>query len=280
MSQLSIITINLNNAGGLQKTLRSIMNQTYENFELIIIDGGSTDNSGEIIREFESKSIVKNKLSWVSEPDEGIYNAQNKGIQKATGEYLLFLNSGDYLLNNLVLEKVFKNSRTAGVIYGNMLVYSGDKLVERCEGKHHTTFLDIYSSSIKHQSSFIKKDLFDMYGFYDESLKIIADWAFFMKTLGLNDVSLEYIDLDISVFEKDGISYSNMDLVKLERQKVFDKYLPLAMQEDYALLQKYRGIRIIDRSRVGRFLFRVLAKCFKILLPRGTNDLREARHKR
>jgi len=263
MIKLSIITINYNDASGLQKTLESVACQTYADFEQIIIDGGSSDGSKEIIYQFADLPILKDKFKWVSEKDNGVYNAQNKGIEKAKGEYCLFLNAGDYFVNNRVLEDVFSYELTSDVIYGNLIVMLGEKVVGKSKGKAHTTFLDIYSSNIKHQASFIKRELFNKYGLYDESLKIVADWAFFFKTIGFNEVSLQYVDIDIACFDNNGISNNNSELCKVERQKVLDQYMPALMQEDYLLLQKYRGIRNIDKSKYGTMLFRILAKLFK-----------------
>src|SRR5690554_603900 len=106
---LSIITVNLNNQKGLQSTIESVISQTYQNFEHIIIDGGSVDNSIEVIKEFESIFKLKRKqLKWVSERDKGIYNAMNKGIKIANGDYLIFMNSGDTFFSNNTLETVRK----------------------------------------------------------------------------------------------------------------------------------------------------------------------------
>ncbi len=128
MVKLSIITVNLNNSAGLRKTIESIVKQTFKDFEYIIIDGGSTDGSAEVIKEFADKITY-----WVSEPDKGIYNAMNKGILHAKGEYLLFLNSGDWLADDDLLSKVFCEPRTADIIYGHMNFVSGDKiLLRRC----------------------------------------------------------------------------------------------------------------------------------------------------
>lgn len=261
MYKLSIITINYNDAVGLKKTLESITQQTFLDYEQIIIDGGSVDESILTIQRFDDSTTQS--LIWVSEKDAGVYNAQNKGIQKATGEYCMFLNAGDYFVNEKVLEKVFEDNPLAEVVYGNLIVMSGEKVVGKSKGKTHTTFLDIYSSIIKHQASFIKRELFDKYGKYDENLKIVADWAFFLKTVGFNAVSLQYIDVDIACFDNNGVSNNNSELCKKERQKVLDKYMPAIMQEDYLLFQKYRGIRNIDKSKLGQFLFRILAKLYK-----------------
>ena len=101
MPKLSIITVNLNKAKGLQKTIESVIFQTFTDYEYIIIDGGSTDGSKQIIEQYADKITY-----WVSEPDSGIYNGMNKGIKVAKGEYCLFLNSEDYLLSNEILQNV------------------------------------------------------------------------------------------------------------------------------------------------------------------------------
>jgi len=259
--RLSIITINYNDALGIQKTLNSIFNQTYIEYEQIIIDGGSTDNSVAIIEQFSTK--VQHPFYWVSEKDNGVYHAQNKGILKATGEYCLFLNAGDYFVDENVLDNVFKNEFSADVIYGNLRVMSGEKHIGTSKGNHKTTFLDIYSSIIKHQASFIKRDLFKKYGLYDESLKVVADWAFFFKTIGFNAVSLQYIDVDIACFDNNGLSNNNPELCKIERQKVLGQYMSSLMQEDILMLEKYRGIRNIDKSKCGKMAFRILSRLCK-----------------
>jgi len=259
--KLSIITINFNDASGLQKTLESIACQTYADYEQIIIDGGSSDNSLHTIQQFHNSAIQP--FYWVSEPDNGVYNAQNKGIIKAKGDYCIFLNAGDYLVDERVLENVFCLNYTSEIIYGNLIGISGNIIIGKSKGKVHTTFLDIYSSIIKHQASFIKRDLFQKYGLYDESLNIVADWAFFFKTVGFNAVSLQYIDVDIAYFDNNGMSNNNPELCKIERKKVLNQYMPLLMQEDYLLLEKYSGIRRIDKSKIGWIIFRILAKYFK-----------------
>jgi glycosyltransferase involved in cell wall biosynthesis len=260
--KLSIITINLNNAEGLNKTLKSIDCQTFTDYEQIIIDGGSSDDSVKIINHFSQ--IIKQHFIWVSEPDNGIYNAQNKGIKRASGEYCLFLNSGDYLVNETVLEQVFTIEPIADVIYGNLVVLFNKKIIGISKGKEKITFLDIYSSTIKHQAAFIKKELFEKYGLFDETLRIAADWKFFLKTVGFHDVYLQYIDVNIACFDNNGISNNNPELCKVESQKILDQCMPTLMQKDYLLLEKYQGIRYIDHYKLSWFLFRCLAKITKV----------------
>src|SRR5690348_5936351 len=120
MPRLSLITINLNDLQGLRKTLDSIFTQTFTDYEYIIIDGGSTDGSLEEIKKSQDKLVY-----WTSEKDEGIYNAMNKGIVKAKGEYTLFMNSGDYLYSEDTLNKVFENANNEDLIYGDAMVDKG-----------------------------------------------------------------------------------------------------------------------------------------------------------
>ncbi|MBT8324244.1 MAG: glycosyltransferase, partial [Winogradskyella sp.] len=120
--KLSIITVNFNNAEGLKKTVDSVTAQTWKDFEYIIIDGSSTDGSTEVIK--ANKNIIDR---WVSEPDEGVYQAMNKGISMANGEYLLFLNSGDHFYKDDVLEKFHKELKEQDLIYFNLNVVEGKK---------------------------------------------------------------------------------------------------------------------------------------------------------
>lgn len=258
--KVSVITVNLNNDSGLELTLNSIFAQTQHDYELIVIDGDSSDNSVEIIKRHSGKIAY-----WISESDTGVYCAMNKGIEKAKGEYCFFLNSGDYFVNNSVMENVFRNKPTGDIVFGNLIVMTQNKIAGIIKGKEHNTFLDIYSSLIKHQASFIKRELFSRFGLYDESLKISADWAFFIKTIGLNSTSLQYVDVDIAFFDNDGMSNHNPGLCESELKIITDRFIPITMREDYLLLKKYRGIQHIDKSRAGWFLFRGLAKTFKIL---------------
>ena len=152
LPKLSIITINYNNTRGLEKTLSSVWNdQTYSNFEHIVIDGGSTDGSVDVIKKYADKLTY-----WVSEPDKGIYNAMNKGILKAKGEYLLFLNSGDYLCNE-ALSEIFSENFSEDIVYGNftLLCKNGEKKIKTFSEQVDYNLL--YLESIGHQSTLIKR---------------------------------------------------------------------------------------------------------------------------
>jgi len=199
---LSIITINYNNRDGLLKTIESVIPQTFKDFEWIIIDGGSTDGSLELIERYASKFSY-----WVSEPDHGVYNAMNKGIQVAKGEYLLFLNSGDWLADDNVLKEVFDSPRTADILYGYMVSASVDGPICN-EGmmKPVLYWYDFLGKTLPHQASFIARRLFDTVGLYDETYRIAADTKFFIQAIVWEKATYEFIPRVIAVFEGGGLS--------------------------------------------------------------------------
>lgn len=210
--KLSIITINYNNAAGLKKTLDSVASQMYTDFEHIIVDGASTDGSVDIIREYENTlafrlSPLASRLKWLSEPDTGIYNAMNKGIRLAKCEYTLMLNSGDYLVDEHVIEKVLPLFDGTDIIQGNTIEDINDKKYRnRGYGKSDVDFFDVMKGYFLHQASFCRRDLFDRYGMFDESYRIIGDTKFFMMCLGKENASFKYIDIDIANYDTTGIS--------------------------------------------------------------------------
>ena len=174
--KLSIITINYNNLEGLKRTYDSVVSQTCQDFEWIIIDGGSTDGSREFIEERQDKFAY-----WCSEPDKGIYNAMNKGIAKATGEYLQFLNSGDNLVDDKVIEEFLTLDWNEDIISGDIIV-DNDETDVRYNPDDDVLDIDtMRRGCIYHPSSYIKKELFDNYGLYDEKLRIVSDWKFFLE---------------------------------------------------------------------------------------------------
>ena len=119
---ISIVTVSYNAVLTIEQTILSVINQTYPNVEYIIIDGGSTDGTVDIIKKYANKIAY-----WVSEPDKGIYDAMNKGGLKATGDFIQFLNAGDWFENEYVIEKIFKDwYKRVDVIYGDMIIRRSD----------------------------------------------------------------------------------------------------------------------------------------------------------
>jgi len=216
--KLSIITINYNNLEGLKKTLESVVNQTWREFEYIVIDGGSTDGSAEYL---ESKS--EHIDYWVSESDIGIYNAMNKGIAKATGEYLLFLNSGDHLYSNTVLLENKDQIAGYDLIYFS-IEFSDIKTSRIVSYPEQLNFSDFYLGTICHQSTFIKKTLFHELGVYDENLKLVSDWRFFALALFKYNCSYMKVDAILTTYYLDGLSsnFVNQELLREERKHVLN----------------------------------------------------------
>lgn len=222
--KISVITINYNNRIGLEKTIRSVLCQTIKDFEFIVIDGGSTDGSVDILKQND-----ENITYWVSEPDKGIYNAMNKGIQKAEGEYCIFMNSGDAFYDKDVLGRVLLSLDGTDVIYGNTEYTTGKIRKSKNEPPYFSFF---FVSSFSHQSTFIRTELLKKY-LYDESLKIVADWKFFLQTLILNNGSFKAVDLKISLYDATGISSTNKILYEKEREQVLNSLFPQWMLTDY-----------------------------------------------
>lgn len=289
--KLSIITINYNNAEGLRKTLASVASQTFRDFEHIIVDGGSTDESVDIIREYTSANGAQGgdcqtgqksqtgrtkecpQIRWISEKDKGIYDAQNKGIRLAHGEYCYFLNAGDTFCKNDVLERMFSPnsliSSSPHIIYGNELELAytdkGPKVRARAKGVENPSFADLYHSCMKHQASFIKLELFERYGVYDDTMRMDADWDWFLRVIGFNDIKLEYRNIDIAYFETNGYSYTHPEVERQETEIILNRYMPSKlMQQDYALFSRYKYLREADKIPFLRFCMRVIMKIAKI----------------
>lgn len=255
--KLSIITINLNNCNGLQKTIDSVVAQTFKDFEWIVIDGGSTDGSKELIEQYADHFAY-----WVSEPDKGIYNAMNKGIKVAKGEYLQFLNSGDWLADEMVLQDFVDAAFSEDVVDGDIRLLYEDK-EEFAKAPEAVDFDFFYHhGTIWHQTAFIRKSLFEKYGQYEEQYRIISDWEFFMRVLTVHGASYKHFNRLIAVFPVDGISADN----SFEQEKNRDawnaylRFIPekfleayCALDEEVQQLQKVKDE--YDNLRNGRFGF-------------------------
>lgn len=195
--KISIITINYNNIQGLKQTLFSVLEQDYNNIEYIVIDGGSTDGSKELLRAKSDELFY-----WVSERDKGVYNAMNKGIAQSTGDYLIFMNSGDVFFNKHVLSDFFVDKKyEADILYGNTVYKYGSKGILRFP--RDLTVMQ-YELPFCHQSCFVKGSLMRN-SLYDESYKLIADYAFFYHCWKENR-KFQRINKIIAIYDTTGIS--------------------------------------------------------------------------
>lgn len=294
--KLSIITINYNNAEGLRKTLASVASQTYRDIEHIIVDGASIDGSVDVIKEYENQLNITHStihLLWSSEPDNGIYNAMNKGIEIALGkrvvnafnrsersedknkelpDYIQILNSGDLLAAPNVTERMMAALQMKGdgveLLYGNMVKY--DYQNSRTLGKSTEVEYSLhqyYTATMNHDCCYIRRDIFETYGLYDESLKIVSDWKWFLQTIGLGKVKPIYVDIDVTIFDASGISETNLALRNQERRQVLAELMPPAVLADYDAhafeMEQMRRLRRWKLYPLVYFIERVLFKLEK-----------------
>ena len=268
---LSIITINRNNAAGLEKTMQSVLSQTRTDYEYIVVDGASTDGSVEVIERLAER--FGDRLKWVSEPDKGIYNAMNKGIGMATGEYVQILNSGDSLAAEDMVEKMYAAVEKEGrpsILYGNMLKDFPGGRIHRDKGfaGEDITLLSLYIGTLNHSPAYLRRSLFDRYGLYDESLKIDSDWKWYLQAIVFGEEKPVYTDIDVTLFDMAGISETNKELAKAEREQVLRELVPPCVLADYdAWVPSIRMMKRIKRHpwayKIVWFLERCLFKAEK-----------------
>ncbi|MFR9627601.1 MAG: glycosyltransferase family 2 protein [Rikenellaceae bacterium] len=237
---LSIVTINYNDAVGLKRTLNSVLSQSCADIEHCIVDGASSDDSVDVIKWYLEDAVAKGiTVKWVSERDSGIYNAMNKGIRMASGEYLQFLNSGDCLYSDSVVERMcgeLIDGEKSPILYGNMIKNISVKRRVRDRGFYgrQATFLDFYTGTLNHSSAYIKRSLFDKYGLYDETLRIVSDWKWYLQVLIMGGEQIRYVDIDVTLFDMNGVSNTDSTLDKSERKQVLESMFPPALLLDYA----------------------------------------------
>ena len=264
MAKISIITINYNDKNGLDKTIKSVLGQTFTNYEFIIIDGGSNDGSSELV--IENKANVD---YWVSEKDSGVFNAMNKGIRAATGEFLIFMNSGDVFNAATTLEEVMPD------LTNQSDIYYGDNFKESPTSKRlktypeKLTFSFFYSSAINHQSTFIRKSLFDEHFYYNEDYKIASDWEFFVYVICHQNVPCKYLKKTIAIYDFTGISSSPKfsDLFAKEKQQTIEKYFP-AFAEDYKNVSEVNSKRFLQFQYIKsqKLSWKILKATMSIIL--------------
>jgi glycosyltransferase involved in cell wall biosynthesis len=240
--KLSIITINYNNKEGLKKTIASVRQQSIKNYEYIIIDGGSTDGSADVVKENAASLDY-----WVSEKDAGIFNAMNKGLAVAKGEYCLFLNSGDYLADETILKQV-EPLLVEDIVYGDLYFEYADGKVVRAHYEDDMSLFKLSFTSLPHQGTFIKRSLLNKLGGYKEELKIVSDWFFFIQAIIECNPSFKKIDLVISYFDKSGVS--SVTDFGYEQTSSIRKFYPFLLKE----FEAYYELRNYQLSRVHQLL--------------------------
>lgn len=242
---ISVITINFNNRIGLERTIQSVISQTYQDFEYIIIDGGSNDGSKDIIEKYE-----KYFSYWVSEPDNGIYHAMNKGVKQAKGEYCIFMNSGDFLCNPQTLKLATDKIKEVDTDFctGQLICCKNNKICGVVFPHINPNFL-IANKSIEHQATFARRKWLNQYPF-NENTKITGDWQNFITCISINGASYSPINTAIAFYDTAGFSCTNSDILAKERQIFKNSLIPTWFQRELdTILTNDVHLFVVDKKK-------------------------------
>lgn len=247
MPKLSIITVCYNNLEGLKRTYGSVVSQTArKEFEWIVIDGNSTDGTKGFL-EAHSSEIDR----WVSEPDTGIFNAMNKGIRMASGEYLLFMNSGDSLSTPDIIEKCITYFDGTDLIYGDQETFYPPK-EERsfCKAPYPMRPMDFITATLPHQAAFIRGELHKQNP-YREDVGIMGDYIFFAEMIICRNASTRKIPFSAGIFYLDGISMKDWEGMMRQREASFRKCFSDALYDDLKKLCLYELMPFTGLNKIG-----------------------------
>lgn len=251
--KISIITVCFNAKDTIEETFLSVINQTYKNFEYIVIDGASSDGTLEIIDKY------KENISYIlSESDKGVYEAMNKGLKRATGDFIFFLNANDAFYDEHILEKVvqtLKENPERKILFGDISRVSEDKKTKTIEkyAKVQNVFYFI-NNNICHQCIFYHKSLFEQFGGYSEEYQIFSDWDFNIKCMSKNNVPSIYLPIPIANFQMGGICTNNGKYKKIyreEHEKLIQKHfsdISFIINSDKYLMKTFKTIYQIFRN--------------------------------
>ena len=223
--KISVITINRNNCEGLRRTIDSVVCQSFQPYDFIVIDGASSDGSAVLLDEYAQYITFS-----IREPDNGIYHAMNKGVSAARGEYCIFMNSGDVFHSKDVLERFNVFAPVEDIICGNAFIMSTYPFVKRAP--EEITFRFLYKNALCDQAVIIKTELLKKFP-YDESLKIVADRKFFFEALVRNNAYYRPVDVAVVDYDAGGYSARNRFFSQQEWENVLSKELPVRILEDY-----------------------------------------------
>lgn len=262
--KFSIITVTYNSENTIENTIKSVLNQKNVDYEYIIIDGGSSDKTIDIIESYKSK--FGERLIVKSEKDEGPYDAMNKGIRMSTGDLLCFMNSDDEFNGNILetINDIYINNKNIDIYYGNVLYSEIDN-----DGNEIKTILNAEKNIKKikkgmifcHQSSFVKKELFNKIGGFNTKYKIAADWEFFVRAY-INNATFIYINKIIAVFNAGGLSSNNYSY------------------ENHLIRKKYKFFKVVDYYYLCEVLKSNIKNLFKYRLWRLYRLLKKLRYRK
>ena len=228
--KISIVTINWNDVKGLDKTIQSVVQQSCPDIEYIVIDGGSTDGSVELIK--KNSSFIH---YWVSEKDGGIYDAMNKGTAQVTGDYCLYLNSGDFLYHKDVIAwfvEAASKSEEVDIFSCDILCTKNERHYNKVSSPNEITLEWYLTSAIFHPVTFIRTELVKNMP-YRTDYKIISDWIFFFNQLILNNAKYKHLPFVSTIFDLNGVSATQKDSAVAERSRFLPTVLPQFVVDEF-----------------------------------------------
>lgn len=255
---ISIITATYNSGQTLTDTLESVLRQSYTGIDYVIVDGGSKDNTLDIIRRYEPR--FEGHMRWISEPDKGIYDAMNKGIRMATGDVVGLLNSDDFYTSNDVLETVAKTMSDPNVdaVYGD-IHYVNDNDLTRC--------VRYYSSRVfrrglmrmgfmpAHPSFYCRRAIYERYGTFDTSLRIAADFENLLRLIFVNRIRTKYIPVDFVTMRTGGASSSGM----VSHKRILKEHMIAYKQNGVYSNLLLEGLRYL--YKIGEIIVSKFSRC-------------------
>jgi glycosyltransferase involved in cell wall biosynthesis len=255
---VSIVTINLNDSTGLERTIGSVAAQTFNDLEYVVVDGGSSDGSVEVIRKHAGR-ITR----WISERDNGLYNAMNRGLAMARGRYVMFLNSADVLASRTVIEQLIIDGADADVIYGNIgLVQQGR--IRELQSTSVVEYWRRYQHDLPPQPAMlIDRKLYHQHGGFDERYKLIADVVLISRIFARRDIAYRKVPLLVTIFDTSGVSSARSTQKRIAQERSiflseeFPHYLP-ALRDAInprihrRFLGRLRTLRYTDFSAIAR----------------------------
>ncbi|MGM9699059.1 MAG: glycosyltransferase family 2 protein [Prevotella sp.] len=256
MAKYTIITINYNNGKELRNTIESVINQTFRDVEYIVVDGGSTDDSVEVIKEHSDRIDF-----WISEKDNGVYNAMNKGLRHAHGQYVNFMNSGDSFYSTHVLEDIDRQIGDTDILFGNVCDSVSGKRYGGIKAGSEVTFLTLKKEILCHQGTFYRREIFERHQ-YDESLRLIADWKVNVQAIVFDNCKVKVVNTIVANYDLRGMSSTQSKLHAEERQKVTAELFPERIAKDYEHLYTESEMPIVGllpelkkRGRVQKIVY-------------------------
>lgn len=257
--KISIITVCYNSEKYISSALESVLRQTYPNIEYIIVDGGSKDSTVEIIRRYEA--LFTGHVKWISEPDQGIYDAMNKGITMCTGDVIGILNSDDFFVNNEVIAdiaSVFKNTDTDSV-FGNLYMVAADKtkrVVRKWKGSEFIKGSFSKGWHPAHPTFYVKRSVYERYGMFDTSYAISADFELMLRFLERHNISTTFIDSYFVKMRMGGASTGSLSAIIKGNRNILRAFKENDIKVNYLLYPFYRflpKIKQILKNKVAHF---------------------------